>query len=379
MSMFHLSLRSAHNFLFLLSQLVTPRFARALRPRPSQLLTQLSSEPRRTRTCNRLIKSQQNTFKLLNKLTVSQLAELSSLSRAYISQVKHGKRSPSSRLLEALASLENPKKPDGDYLGLFLQSRQARGVSPRTLRYYRERLSKFIARVNYLFADRADIEQYLNSIPPNQYGLSTRHASYRAIKVFYRWLHAEYGYPSHVEGLQAPILGKPILPSLEKEQVIFLIKKADAVRDKAIIALFVESGLRLSELANIRPEHINWANLTIRVLGKGRKEAYAVFGNLSAKYLKVWLSQYRPNGNVWGLNQWGIASMLRRLEKVTGLPCNPHTFRRTFACLLRKAGVDTMTIKDLGRWESLDMVQRYTRSVGFEDSLKFYKAPLSGQ
>jgi integrase len=58
-------------------------------------------------------------------------------------------------------------------------------------------------------------------------------------------------------------------------------------------------------------------------------------------------------------------------------PHNPHTFRWTFACLLRKAGVDTMTIKDLGRWESLEMVQRYTRSVTFEGSLKFYKAPLS--
>jgi len=57
-------------------------------------------------------------------------------------------------------------------------------------------------------------------------------------------------------------------------------------------------------------------------------------------------------------------------------PCNPHAFRRTFACLLRKAGVDTMTIKELGRWESLEMVQRYTRSVTFNDSLKLYKAPL---
>ncbi|MFC2018744.1 tyrosine-type recombinase/integrase [Chloroflexota bacterium] len=116
---------------------------------------------------------------------------------------------------------------------------------------------------------------------------------------------------------------------------------------------------------------------TIRVLGKGRKEAYAPFGELSKRYLKEWLTQYRPNGNIWGLNQWGIKSMLRRLEKSTGLPCNPHTFRRTFACLLRKAGVDTMTIKDLGRWESLEMVQRYTRSVSFQDSLKFYRAPLS--
>ena len=69
--------------------------------------------------------------------------------------------------------------------------------------------------------------------------------------------------------------------------------------------------------------------------------------------------------------------MLNDLEKETGLHCNPHTFRRNFACLLRKAGVDTMTIKDLGRWESLEMVQRYTRSITFEDSMKHYNAPLS--
>ena len=46
--------------------------------------------------------------------------------------------------------------------------------------------------------------------------------------------------------------------------------------------------------------------------------------------------------------------MLKRLQEMTNLPCNPHTLRRTFVCLLRKAGVDTLTIKDLGRWESLE-------------------------
>jgi hypothetical protein len=50
---------------------------------------------------------------------------------------------------------------------------------------------------------------------------------------------------------------------------------------------------------------------------------------------------------------------------------------RTFAYLLNKAGVDTMTIKDLGRWESLEVVIKYTRSVKFEDSLKFYKGVLN--
>ncbi|MFC2047903.1 tyrosine-type recombinase/integrase [Chloroflexota bacterium] len=92
--------------------------------------------------------------------------------------------------------------------------------------------------------------------------------------------------------------------------------------------------------------------------------------------MREWLIGYHPNGNIWGINKNGVQTMLVRLERQTGLPCNAHTFRRTFACLLRKAGVDTMTIKDLGRWESLEMVQRYTRSVSFQDSLRFYKAPL---
>ena len=79
---------------------------------------------------------------------------------------------------------------------------------------------------------------------------------------------------------------------------------------------------------------------------------------------------------IWGVNHWGIISMLTRLEAKTGLPCNPHTFRRTFAVLLRKAGVDCLTIRDLGRWESVSMVERYTRSFGFSDAMRFYKAPL---
>ncbi len=276
-----------------------------------------------------------------------------------------------------MATLERPKKPGKDYLALFLQSRQARGVSPQTLRYYWERLSKFIASVDYTCAVRQDIERYLNSIPPNQYGLATRHASYRAIKVFYRWLSTEYELPNPVTGVAAPILGKPILPSLTREQVKLLIKQAETVRDKAIIALFTESGLRLSELVSISPANIDWELRIIKILGKGRKEAYAPYGELTEKYLKSWLRQYQPNGGLWGLNQWGITSMLRRLETATGIVCNPHVFRRTFACLLRKAGMDTMTIKDLGRWESLEMVQRYTRSVSFQDSMRFYKAPLS--
>jgi len=64
--------------------------------------------------------------------------------------------------------------------------------------------------------------------------------------------------------------------------------------------------------------------------------------------------------------------MLRRMRARTGLPCNAHTFRRSFASILARRGVDSLHIMRLGRWESISMVERYTRSVRFEDSLKLY-------
>ena len=173
------------------------------------------------------------------------------------------------------------------------------------------------------------------------------------------------------------MVGKKILPSLTPEQVDFVIEKAECVRDKAIISLFADSGLRLAELASINPQNIDWGHRLIKVRCKGNKEGLAPFGEGTETLLKGWLAECGPSNKLWDIESRGIAIMLARLRVRTGLPCNPHTFRRTFACLLRKAGVDTMTIKDLGRWESLEMVQRYTRSVTFEDSLKFYKAPLS--
>ncbi len=82
--------------------------------------------------------------------------------------------------------------------------------------------------------------------------------------------------------------------------------------------------------------------------------------------------------NIWGLKKRGIHIMLYRLGQETGLPCNPHTFRRTFASNLHRAGLDVEHIMRLGGWESLDMVLRYTRSVKFEESLNLYKRLSEG-
>jgi site-specific recombinase XerD len=326
------------------------------------------------RTADRRLMSPSLHLKMLNKFSVTELAELSNLSKAYISQVKNGKRPPSQRLLESLGLTESKRVTlQKDYLALFLQSRQAIEVSPTTLKFYNSKLGKFMASIHPDGASQQQIEKFLLQFT----NTGNRHTYYRALKTFYLWREQTFNLTNPMKLLKAPRLGKLILPSLSREQVQTLIEHAPTLRDKAIIALFTESGLRLSELAKIKATDIDWQSGTIQIIGKGRKEALAPFGALSSQYLTQWLAQYEPTDNIWGFNESGVVSMLRRLEKVTGLTCNPHTFRRTFACLLRKAGVDTMTIKDLGRWESLEMVQRYTRSVNFQDNLKFYKAPLS--
>ncbi len=329
------------------------------------------------RTRDPLLGKQRTALNSLNRMSVSELAELSGLSKAYISQVRHGIRPPSQRLIEALGS-DTSTKRHTDYLSPFIQSRQSRNASPSTIELYRFVLERFLlVNPDVTKTKGRDIERYLVSIPPNGISLGNRHAHFRVIKTFFRWLEREYGIPNPTAGIEGPRLPKLILPSLTRQQVLMLIDKAEGPRNKAIIALATESGLRVSELARIRVSDINWQTGTIRTIGKGRKEALAPFGALSKTYLTEWLNEYQPNGStIWDINSKGMQMMLKRLKAETGLPCNPHTFRRTFACLLRKAGVDTMTIKDLGRWESLEMVQRYTRSVTFEDSLRFYKAPL---
>jgi len=328
------------------------------------------------RTRDTLLGRQADIAKMVNKMTIAQIAVLTDFDKSYISKVVNGEKPASLKFLEALNKLL-PENKVPDYLQLFLQSRQAMGVSGKTIEFYKDRLKPFISEVNYLKAASVSIQRYLNSIPPNQNGLATRHASYRAIKTLYRWLNSEFGFSNPISGISAPILGRPIMPALDESQVGQLIEAVDNMRDKAIIALFVESGLRLSELTNIKPDDINWPGHCIKVSGKGRKTAFAPFGVMSDKYVKGWLSEYNPSGNIWGMTKSGIAIMLARLEKRTGITCNPHTFRRTFAVLLRKAGIDTMTIKELGRWESLEMVQRYTRSFSFQDSMKFYISPLN--
>ena len=138
-----------------------------------------------------------------------------------------------------------------------------------------------------------------------------------------------------------------------------------------------DTGFRRSEIAGIRPVDINWEPRTTKVWGKGAKERLGKFSDTAERYLKEHLASYTPNGNIWGLNYWGIGTMLRRLSKATGIVSNPHSFRRAWAIEGIKNGVSLLDVQVLGGWESLEMVKRYAREVNSEDAISRYKPLMS--
>jgi len=260
----------------------------------------------------------------------------------------------------------------------FIKSRRE-GLSSLSIAFYNGYLGHATSVIGVSITGQ-DIAHFLVNLECSNGG---KHAYYRVLRAFYNWLYSRKSgcnldsQDNPILAVDAPKVGKRVLPSLTQEQLDLLIDQAECNRDKAIISLFADSGLRLSELANINRNNIEWQTRLIKVICKGNKEGYAPFGERTERLLKEWLSQYQATDRLWDISEWGICWMLRKLEAKTGLHCNAHTFRRTFASILSKRGVDSLHIMRLGRWESIQMVERYTRSVSFHDSLKFYKAPLS--
>ncbi len=248
----------------------------------------------------------------------------------------------------------------------FVRSRR-QGISSQSIRFYRICLKQFLDK--YPLTSQG-IRDFLAT---RRCG-NGRHAYYRAIRALCNWAVKEgHMTQNPLAKVDVPKVTKRILPSLTSEQVEYVVEQAETLRDKAMVSLFADSGMRLSELASVKASQIDWDDRLITIWGKGGKQRKAPFTERTSKLLKEHVTNNHTGENIWSLNTWGIISVLRRLEKKTGLPCNPHTFRRTFASNLHRAGLDIEHIMRLGGWESLDMVVRYTRSVKFEESLKLYK------
>ena len=197
---------------------------------------------------------------------------------------------------------------------------------------------------------------------------------YRTFKSFYKWL-LKFGYITENPMLliEAPKLPEKVLRTITPEQVQTLLQAAESNRDKAIVALLADSGARRAEFTSIRVDDLDMEHNRIFVTGKGQKEGFLVFGNQTKQFLIQYINDSHPVGLLFGLKPSGLRMVLLRLGDKAGVPVNPHAFRRGFATTLRKMGVGELDIQQLGRWESLEMVRRYTKAYTFDDAAKRYK------
>ena len=170
-----------------------------------------------------------------------------------------------------------------------------------------------------------------------------------------------------MEKVSPPKTQKKLLAAVSKEQLQVLLESCRNDRDVAVISFLWHSGVRVSEAARVRAKDFNWEEGTVIVLGKGNRYRKALAGNGD---VRQWFGEH----DSFGLTAEGIQTTLKLLSRETGIRCNPHSFRRGFAVHLVKSGLSTRVVQSLGGWESIAMVERYTKSLSFYDALQVYRA-----
>ncbi|MDO5049729.1 MAG: tyrosine recombinase XerC [Actinomycetaceae bacterium] len=146
------------------------------------------------------------------------------------------------------------------------------------------------------------------------------------------------------------------------------------VRDLAITELMYSCGIRVGELVGLNLSHLNAADRTIRVLGKGSKERVVPYGLPAHDALRVWVESGRPalvnekSGQALFLGVRGaridqrtVRERLERACSLAGVPViSPHGLRHSAATHMLQGGADLRAVQDLLGHSSLQTTQRYT-------------------
>ncbi|MGI9533484.1 MAG: site-specific tyrosine recombinase/integron integrase [Thermodesulfobacteriota bacterium] len=154
-------------------------------------------------------------------------------------------------------------------------------------------------------------------------------------------------------------------------------------RDKAILELLYSSGLRVSELSNIKILDIDRSQKIVKVSGKGRKERIVPYGSKADEavihYLKS-RSELKPKEDYLFLNNRGTQLSTRSIERIvkkygvlSGISkkISPHSLRHSFATHLLGSGADLRSIQELLGHSSLSTTQKYNHT-SIEELMKIY-------
>ncbi len=253
-----------------------------------------------------------------------------------------------------------------------------RGFSPLTVRNYYFFVEKFIKNANKSPSElvESDVKDYLGFLIENK-SKNTTMLALAAIKFFF----SEVLHKSFSE-IRVPKKDKSLPDVLTKEEVRRLIDSAETRKSRLIISLLYSSGLRVSELVNLKPTDINFEDHTGMVKkGKGARDRMFILSDKIAFEIKDYL-QNRANKYLFSeekpLTTRNVQKIVKRLKSKAGLQkkVTPHTLRHSFATHLLEAGTDIRKIQVLLGHSSLNTTQLYSHVSASE--LKKIQNPLDG-
>ncbi len=262
-----------------------------------------------------------------------------------------------------------------------------RGLADNTLSAYRRDLCSYM---NYLQQSglanlrqitKQNIKDYIYN--QKEAGLSARSICRRlaAIKTFHRFLVREGLHPEDPSSLvDTPRLWTRVPEVLTQQEIEAMIMSVQgdrwqAIRDRAILEVFYASGMRVSELADLRMDQMNLDLGYVRCIGKGRKERIIPLGQRAKEAVQVYCESVRGDllksrlssdvfltrlgRKISRQSLWKIVKFYARKAHIKK-DIKPHTLRHTFATHLLEHGADLRSVQEMLGHSDISTTQIYT-------------------
>jgi site-specific recombinase XerD len=257
-------------------------------------------------------------------------------------------------------------------------ARFAGGPDIRLHRLTPEMASKF---VDYLQDRTAKFEDHPRR-PPIAAPLSpyTIRKEIKILRGFGHWMQRE-GFGNPFERLEIPSVPKELVETLSQDEIHRILdtmnpNTLNGARNLALIMLMLDSGPRISEVADLRLPDLNLEDREVKILGKGRKERRIPFGQDTARALMRYTTMFRPEPahagddhaflsvDGYAMTRNGLECLIRRLRITSGVgKLHAHLLRHTFSVNFLAAGGDLETLRRILGHESLEVTKRYLRGL----------------